>query len=165
VSNIKVKAILASIALVTAVLALSVDYHGGIVSAKEEPACNNQLLRGTYGNSFQFLNTNPPFVGATIGIATHLPGAGITVYTFDGQGNFSGPSTTSIGGLIVHDTVLGTYTVDANCMGLMNVSFSGGTSGQLEFVIVDDGNEIYTLGRDSGHIAVGTMKKQFPTAK
>jgi hypothetical protein len=51
-------------------------------------------------------------------------------------------------------------------MGTMGVIYSsGGGIGLLEFVLVDDGNEIHTLGAESGHIAFGTMKKVFPVAK
>lgn len=166
--NIKVKAILASMFLVTALLALSVDYHGGIVSAKQEvPTCSVQTLLGPYGNWFQFLNLPPGSpVPQPLGDGTHLAGAGISVYTFDGQGNFSGQLTTSIGGLIVPGTVSGPYTVNANCSGSMTLNFGGGVPpGQLAFVVVDDGNEILTLSAGQGEIAIGTMKRQFAKVK
>jgi hypothetical protein len=157
-TNIKVKAILASTFLVTALLALSVNYHGGIVSAKGR-VCDNRMLRGTYGNSFRFLNQVFPYPNPLpIQSNTHIPGAGISVYTFDGYGNFHGPLVWSHGGKILRGTISGTYTVNANCMGSMEW-----LSENLEFVIVNDGNEIYTLGTEDSHIAVGTMRKQFPT--
>ncbi len=161
-SNIKMKVTLATILLIAVVVALSVDYHGGIVSEvrAQGPRCSLRTLEGTYGNSFQFLNTTPGSVPATIGIATHLPGAGIGVTTFDGQGNFSGSATISLGGLIFPVTVSGTYAVNPDCTGSQVINFSTGVPpAQLDLVIVDKGKEVHTLSTGQGEIAFGTLKK------
>lgn len=166
-SNIKVKAILASLVLVTALLALSVDYYGGIASAKETvPTCSVATLDGSYGNRFQFLNLNPvTSVPANIGDSTHIAGAGITIYTFDGAGNVSGPGIISFGGLVFPLDNTGTYTVNANCSGSLVFTFDPPLPDlPIEFVIVDDGNEIWTLSPTAGEIAVGIMKRQFAKA-
>ncbi len=161
-SNIRMRVTLASMMLVAVLLTLSVDYHGGIVPEvrAQGPQCNLRTLEGTYGNSFQFLNTNPSSVPATIGIATHLPGAGIGVTTFDGQGNFSGSITTSLGGLILQGTVSGTYTVNPDCTGSQVINFSPpAPPAQLDLVIFDKGKEVHTLSTVQGEVAFGTLKK------
>ncbi len=170
-SNIKMKVTLPSIILIAVLLALSVDYHGGIVpevraDEQEAPPCSVRTLRGRYGNSFQFLNLPPgSIVPQPLSFGTHTAGAGISVYTFDGNGNLSGPGTASFGGQIQQLTTAGTYTVNANCAGsmLLNITIDGQFTiqGTLEFVIVNGGKEIFTLSSGQGEIAVGTMKKQF----
>lgn len=166
-TNIKMKPILLDVFLVAALFTLSVQNHGGTVSAKEvaTKTCSVAILNGSYGNVFQFLNLPPGSpVPQPIGAGTHFAGAGFTVYTFDGMGNVSGPSRLSFGGLIISSMISGTYTVNADCTGTLSASVVGSTDPpfSLEFVIVDNGNEIHTLGVASGEIAVGTMKKQFP---
>ncbi len=163
-SNIKMKVTLASMMLVAVLLALSVDYHGGIVPEvrAQGPQCNLRTLEGTYGNSFQFLNLPPgtTVVPQPIGIATHFPGAGIGVTTFDGQGNFSGSITTSLGGLILQGTVSGTYTVNPDCTGSQVINFSPpAPPALLDLVIFDKGKEVHTLSTVQGEIAFGTLKK------
>ncbi len=162
-SNIKMKVTLASMILVAVLLALSVDYHGGIVPEvrAQGPGCSLRTLQGTYGNSFQFLNTFPSNAGQPIIFGTHTPGAGIGLVTFDGQGNYVGQTTASIGGLIVHVTVWGTYTVNADCTGSRVLNFSSGPPANLELVIVEHGKEIHELGVGQGEVAVGILKKQF----
>ncbi len=162
-SNIKKKVTLASIILIVVVLMLSGEYYGGIVSevrADEQnaPPCSVRTLRGRYGNSFQFLNTNPLPFPVPIGVSTHTPGVGIGFVTFDGQGNYVGQTTASIGGLILHNTVSGTYTVNPNCTGSRVANFNGLTS-NFEFVVVDHGKELHEVSTDPGAVALGTWKK------
>lgn len=163
-SNRKAKVILASVVLVTALPALSLLYHGGVASASDGPRCNDRLLRGTYGGSFQFLNLPPGSpVPQPIGDNTHYPGAGIGVTTFDGQGGFFGSQTVSIGGYVFPSTVWGTYTVNSDCTGTQTINFGSGGTAELDFVIVDDGKEVHTLSTTPGDVAFGILKKQFAT--
>jgi hypothetical protein len=163
-SDIKVKATLASIVLVAALLALSVGYYGGIVPElrAQGAQCSLRTLQGNYGNTFQFLNLAPGSpVPQPIGVNTHLAGAGIGVTTFDGQGNFSGWTRVSLGGLIPPPaTVWGTYTVNPDCTGSQVINYTGVPPATLDFVIVDNGKEVRTLATVQGDVAVGTLKKQ-----
>ncbi len=161
-SNIKMKVTLATIILIAVVLALSVDYHGGIVpevraDEQNAPPCSVRTLKGNYGQSFQFLNTFPSNAGQPIIFGTHTPGAGIGLVTFDGEGGYIAQLTISVGGRIVRSPRTGTYTVNANCTG--SIALSGPV--QLEFVIVDKGKEILGLVVDEGDVAVNNWKKQF----
>lgn len=167
-SNIKVNVTLASMILVAVVLALSVGYHGGIVSearaaVQDAQSCSVRTLRGAYGRSFQFLNTTPGNAGQPINFGTHTPGAGIAVTTFDGRGNFfTQAGTISIGGLIYRGiTASGPYTVNANCMGsrVLN-NLPDGSTVRLDFVIVDGGKEVHELSIGQGEVTVSVLKKQ-----
>ena len=161
-SNIKTKVTLGSMMLVAVLLALSVDYHGGIVpevraDEQNAPPCSLNTLKGNYGQSFQFLNTFPSNAGRPIIFGTHTPGAGIGLVTFDGRGGYIAQLTISFGGRISRSPRTGTYTVNANCTG--SIALSGPV--QLEFVIVDKGKEILGLVVDEGDVAVNNWKKQF----
>jgi hypothetical protein len=166
-SNIKVKATLASIVLVAALLVLSAGYQGGMVSelqAAQGQPCILRTLQGNYGNWFQFLNLPPgsPLPPPQpIGDGTHYAGAGIGVTTFDGQGSFSGWTQVSLGGFIPpRAAVWGTYTIDPDCTGSQVINYAGMPPATLDFVIVDNGKEVHTLAKVQGDIAFGTLKKQ-----
>lgn len=163
--NSRMKQLMAGVVLIVVLLALAVNDRGGVAAAKDPATtCSNATLKGSYGNVFQFLNLLPGSpVPQPIGAGTHFAGAGFNVFTFDGAGSFSGPSRLSFGGLIISSMVAGTYTVNSNCTGSIVAGVVGdpSTTFNLEFVIVDDGNEVHTLSTVSGDIAVGTMKKQF----
>lgn len=160
-SNIRMKVTLGSMMLVAVLLALSVDYHGGIVpevraDEQNAPPCSLHTLRGSYGQSFQFLNTFPSNAGQPIVSGTHTPGAGLGLVTFDGEGGYITQLTISSSGHITRSSRTGTYTVNANCTG--SIAFP---AVQIEFVIVDKGKEILGLVVDVGDVAVSNWKKQF----
>jgi hypothetical protein len=159
--NHKIKAVLTSAFLICAVLALSAGHPSGLAApASAAGGCDLKTLQGAYGNSFQFLNTDPANAGAPMGVGTHTPGAGVGVLSFDGKGNFSGQSTISTGGLIIRPVLeTGKYTVNADCTGSLDLTFAG-LHAELDIVIVDNGNEVFTLSRGPGDIAIGRLRKQ-----
>jgi hypothetical protein len=118
------------------------------------------MLRGSYGLQFQFLNTSPDAVPATIGDFTHTPGGGIGVVTYDGRGNWTGRTTVSFGGLILRSEPSGTYTVNPDCTGTRSGTFPGGPSFELEMVIMHHGREIRELSTVQGDLALGVQRRQ-----
>ena len=81
----------------------------------------------------------------------------------DGQGTFYGTANESVGGQIVFQAAFkGTYTMRPNCTGTALFAFPNDQFANLEFVLVDDGNEMMILDTDKGTVEFGTAKKQFP---
>lgn len=78
---------------------------------------------------------------------------------FDGAGNFSGSDTNSFGGAVSTYPVSGTYTVERDCTGTLNVNLPGFTITN-NIVIVDEGKEILVIQTNPGTVVTGTMKRQ-----
>ena len=90
------------------------------LSSAARATCSNASLSGTYG----FLHDSTDNSGTP---AT----AAVTQLTFDSNtGTFTGEQTASHGGVIVTESVTGTYTVASNCTGL------GSPAGANPFTIV-----------------------------
>jgi hypothetical protein len=117
-------------------------------------ACNAATLAGNYGFNFFGFGTPPP--NNTHGSVT-APIAGVGLGTFDGIGNLAGPVVFSQNGDLVNLTYTATYTVNANCTGLLT-----GTSGNpsFSFVIVTGGAEILGTCVPPGCAYNLDMKKQ-----
>ena len=142
--------------VIVALLALSASYRAGIARAENlDTKCSVETLRGSYGNSFQFLDTGPSSTPVPLGSA-YTPGAGIGVVSFDGAGSYSGQQTINNGGQIFTFPVSGTYTVNSDCTG--SRSLPGG--GTLGFVIVERGAEVRELRTTPGGISSGVLQKQ-----
>jgi hypothetical protein len=128
-------------------------------SNKDRP-CGARSLHGTYGNSFQFLNQDPGMAGQPIDDRTHTPGAGIGLITFDGKGTWSARTTLSASGFVVRYPSSGTYVVNADCTGTRQIDDSGNPPTIFEFVIVDNGQEVFELSTRPGDVAIGRWKKR-----
>ena len=83
-----------------------------------DPQCSLHSVRGTYGVFFVVSSGQQTL-------------SGVGVITADGKGNFvSGTETTNNGSQVCTNVELsGTYTVNANCTGTTNVTFTGQTEG------------------------------------
>jgi len=101
--------------------------------------CSDRTLSGDYGFAVEGLLLPAPGVS--------IPGRGVTMTHFDGEGNFTQVDSLIIGGTPVSDwsPVTGTYHVNANCTGTMNLLPSGGGFVNLRFVVVRRGKEIHTV--------------------
>ena len=165
--NTTIKIALATVLLLLTLASLPMRSRDGLVpdaqAQIEEFGCNVGVLRGTYGNSFEFLNTSTPnSVPAMVGDSKFIPGAGVGLLNFNGRGSYTGQATASVGGLIFHNTVSGTYTVNPNCTGTRVIVFDGGPlTATLDFVIVDRGREVREVSTGQGDVALGSWKKQF----
>jgi len=101
--------------------------------------CSNRSLFGDYGFVVEGLLLPAP------GVA--LPGRGVTMTHFDGEGNLTQVDSLIINGSPVSDwsPVTGTYHVNANCTGTMNILPSAGGFVNLRIVVVKQGKEIHTV--------------------
>jgi hypothetical protein len=116
------------------------------------PACSNESLRGQFG--FKITGTN-----LAIG-----PFAFIGRFEADGLGNIIGKGTEAIPQGIFRPPFSAVYTVQPDCTGVAILTFTAtenAAQARLDFVIVDDGNEIIFLDSDRGVIESGEAKKQF----
>jgi hypothetical protein len=129
--------------LTTALLLLPAS---SALQADENCNCTTATLKGSYG----FVLT-----GNIINVA-QLAIVGIA--TYDGNGGWSRVETTSFNGNIIpSESVTGTYIVNPDCSGSTTDAL-GRTS---KFVIVEHGEEIFSISTDTGTVATITAKKQF----
>ncbi|MFN2452611.1 MAG: hypothetical protein ABR577_00135 [Pyrinomonadaceae bacterium] len=121
--------------------------------------CGLHTLRGGYGlkatGTFFLVPPTPtsppsnPVLLATVGRLV-----------FDGSGNFTGTDSTSFGGAISQNATTGTYTVEPDCTGTLNVTFANGFTAAGSIVVVDEGKEIFYIETVPGTVVTGTMKRQ-----
>jgi len=103
--------------------------------------CTNATLQGDYG--FTVSGTRPPGPGAT----TVETVVGVAMTNFDGNGNLTQTDNIhgSISGYPSPDRKgTGTYSLNADCTGTMQLSNPGSPTLTLAIVVVDNGNEVRT---------------------
>ena len=129
------------------------------VSVSSAQAFTVSDLNGTYADSssgFVPISDRP---GTPV--SSCLAQSGVGLWTFDGTGNLSGSLTLNNGGITIHRSFSGTYTVNADGTGTIDwVSFGARSR---TFVIADGGNQIKWLQTDpvvTGVVVGGTMVKQ-----
>jgi hypothetical protein len=132
-----------AVALFTCVLFTS----SGTYAAAQ--GCSSKSLEGGYGFTVTGTNT-----------ALSLQFAISGRFVADGNGNFSGKATESVGGSVSQTPFTGRYEIQADCTGNALFQFSSGITSLLSFVLVDNGAEIYIMDQDDGTIETGTAKKQ-----
>jgi hypothetical protein len=129
--------------------------------AQDSRACNNELIRGSYGFSIQGQKlAGPGPVGPQVGVA---------LATYDGVGGFTQIDTVTIGGTAVadftHSPATGTYTVNSDCTGTFSINFTDGRPPVVaNFVVVRNGAEIDTVvvsaGGNEGILATSSIGKR-----
>lgn len=130
------RSIVTAVCFVTLVVGLA-----AAAAAQEHPACSNARLAGVWGYTETGTVVTP--LGA-------IPAAAVGRYAFDEEGNFSGAQYSSANGGISHDTKQGTYTLNPDCTGTLEVSIYN-QSGMLtrksvwSFVLVEKGAEMRAL--------------------
>lgn len=122
--------------------------------AQRSHRCDNRDLSGAFGFS---INGSNPAVG---------PYSFVGRFEADGNGKVtSGKGIQSVNGDIARPSFTGTYSVNPDCMGQAVLSFSGGGSATLQFVIEANGTQVAIIVAGSsgrgGENEVGTATKQF----
>ena len=107
--------------------------------SEDDGPCSNQTLRGDYGFAVEGLIL--PVPGVTI------PIRGVHMTHFDGKGNLTQVDSILVNGSPASDwtPVVGTYHVNANCTGTINLLPSNGGFVNLRIVVVRQGKEIHTV--------------------
>lgn len=127
----------------------------------ESPACNNGLIRGTYGFTVQGTKLG--------GLGPTGQQVGVAMTEFDGKGGLTQIDTVTIDGKVVadftHPPATGTYKVNPNCTGTFTLDFTDGRPPvTTAFVVVWGGAEIDTVvtsaGGAQGILATGSVGKR-----
>jgi hypothetical protein len=78
---------------------------------------------------------------------------------FDGRGHSFGSVTLSLNGFSFSDTFTGWYHVNPDCTGSASNTFGSGDSDHVNFVLVEQGNEIKFISGDPGIVLAGTIDR------
>lgn len=138
----------------TAVMVLAMvmtAWPAGIGSAAAQPqeeTCSASALSGAYG--FSITGTN---------YASDVSWALVGRFSADGVGVFDGSGTQSVKGKIGRVKFTGKYEVRADCSGSATLQFIGGPPAALDFVVVDNGQEVHLIVADQGTLETGVAKK------
>jgi hypothetical protein len=120
-------------------------FISALQATAEDHTCSNISLKGSYGF---VLN------GTIVGFG---PLAIVGLASFDGAGNWSRNETAVVNGNVLPpETVVGTYTVNADCTG----STADAQGHHSQFVMVEHGKELLSMGTDPGAVNTITLKKQ-----
>jgi hypothetical protein len=118
--------------------------------------CTNATLNGNYGYlapAFLLHHQRVPLGSTYVAVSTG-------VETFDGNGNTYASETSNFSGIIRHQTLTGTYSVNADCTATGTMTFPDGGTATATFTIVDGGNELEFLNLWDSAVEVGTFRKQ-----
>lgn len=125
--------------------------------AQQEPRCDNRNLAGAFG--FRINGSNPA-VG---------PYSFVGRFVADGHGNVTGQGIQSVNGVISRPSFTGAYAIETDCTGETVLSFSGGGTAALQFVLEADGTQVAIivagLSGPGGENEVGSATKQFIRAR
>jgi hypothetical protein len=119
------------------------------------PHCTNASLKGDYG--VQISGTQPTASGATETVI------GVLVRVFDGNGNFSQTDYVkgSASGIISNGPGAGTYSVNEDCSGVMNLIIPGLPFALVErMVLVDRGREYRTINATPEGVFISGIGKR-----
>ena len=119
--------------------------------------CSLATLKGTYAQ-FSEGTITVPIPGLP---APPFPAAFAGILTFDGEGNFSGQSTGSLGGVTVSNTITGTYDVNPDCS-LSLVATTPQAVTHEAGTVVGEGRfqEVLNITTDAGVVLSDTARKQ-----
>jgi hypothetical protein len=122
--------------------------------ARAQSGCTVASLKGSYAlavNGFFYYQDGSQGVYGSAGVAVA-----------DGNGAITGTDTVNIDGSVTRNRQFtGTYTINTNCSGTINlVDAQGKQIANLDLVIADAGKEVVLVGYDSGAILNGSAKLQ-----
>jgi len=75
----------------------------------------------------------------------------------DGKGNVSGTMTVNLNGSVGTAAITGSYTEDANCLGTATIVSSAFGTLNVNFVVVNSGNQLLLIETDANTYVSGTM--------
>lgn len=134
--------------VVAVVAAIALLWLGPPGATAKPSTCSNRSVQGEYG--FVVNGTN---VGAG-GVAS------VGRVVADGRGTLVGSDTTSVNGAIVPRTLTGTYAVAPDCTGKLAFTDNFGFTTNLDFVIVDQLEQVNFIQTDANTVTTGIARKQ-----
>jgi hypothetical protein len=120
------------------------------VDAAEPPGCGQQTLNGTFGYHYKGSLARNDALDRL---------AAVGLVTFSGTGKLTGADTYSLGGKIERRTYQGTYAVNRDCTGSA-VFDTRPAATKVDFVVLDDANELQFTLADEGTSTLGIAKRQ-----
>jgi hypothetical protein len=124
---------------------------GYAISMQAKDKCSNNDLRGSFG--FTLTGNN-----IAAGVQYALTGR----FVADGNGHFTGGATQSVSGAIGRFKFQGAYSVTPDCSGTAVLDFGdGGATANLDFVLANDGKDVFIIDSNNGTVETGIAKKQF----
>jgi len=116
---------------------------------KEGEECSNASLEGSYGG-----------YGIGTVVPDGTPQRSLVRSSYDGRGNWSNSFTINDNGTVRRGTASGTYKVNPDCTG---TEFGAQGQPTFDFVLVDRGNEFYSVRTDpASRVLTFRAKRQFP---
>jgi hypothetical protein len=109
--------------------------------------CDARSVEGSYGYTVSGTNLAAGLVAA------------VGVVTSDGRGTLAGSDTLSANGTVLRRIITGTYTITAACTGTVTFADNFGQTVNLDFVLVDDRNELRFIQTDAGTIITGNARR------
>jgi hypothetical protein len=140
------KSIIKKISFALVVLALVGSGANAQISGHR---CSVDKLHGQFGFRIDG-GSVPPAPGKFAAVGTQ---------SFDGAGNFTATNYISVDGVLGLYSFTGTYTLNPDCTGVATAHFAGGMTSSMYFVLVENGNRIYTISLDPGNIITGVFTK------
>ena len=131
--------------------AISASVHAGSddKANHHEVRCDRGRISGVYQLETTGTNVKAGRLSAAVGI-----------FTADGEGNLSGAVTTSDNGVIARSAFAGTYTLNADCTGTIDIP--GGSFTQADFVIDPHGDKLRLIVTNAGAVIVGIAERMKP---
>ena len=108
--------------------------------SQAQTSCNNSTIKGSYAALATAWTGTPP----------DTPFFGLREVFFDGAGGFNSTGYKSTGGTIAPFSLMGNYTVSADCTMMQTPPTGSGMTPTFFGVIAADSNKIYQMGIDAG---------------
>jgi hypothetical protein len=127
------------------------------LAAGQDRGCSTASLRGTWAYTETGSVIAPTPAGPTVTILA----AAVGTYAFDNEGSFTGDQYSSANGAVSHDSKQGTYTVNDDCTGTLDLWVTN-EAGMLarhsvwSIVIADGGSELRSIMRSMTALPSGT---------
>lgn len=129
--------------------------------APERAAVNDQFPRARQCNPGSLQGSYADQAAASVIPGGFSPAVCTGVFNFDGNGNLTAKEAHSFNGQIIPEAnYKGSYTVNANCTGVMTItSVEFGFTGKQNFAITEGNKEIFYVVTDPGVVSSGVMRK------
>ena len=117
--------------------------------SKTVKSCSAADLEGGYGFSFH---------GTNLGLKVSMLMVGR--FEADGKGSFKGTESQSVNGKVLQGPFNGTYVVNPDCTGSADLMFGGPNVEKVNFVMIEDRDEIFLIDVGGNTLESGEAKRQ-----